>query len=334
MTGQGVAGVISAVVACIWKFTDNDTKFLAASLMLSAAFVLLGVPFFCIGVRRNPHVQQLTEATLRLPSASQSPQLQGGRNLSRSTVSALRSPPPPWPPSPALPPATTRSARGLAGSSPPLGGPGGLMASSPAGTSVRSVASTPQLLRRRSSVTILRQNAWPQALTVCLVFAVTFTVFPGVVSRWKPSITGEDRVTLLIATFQLLDVLGRAAPEVSMLKIRRGSVVSLLAVLRLLFVPAFILLERESGDAWTRGAQLQYALMVVFAFSNGYVSTLSMMLGPGQRGLDQDEQEPVGTMMSFFLCFGIFLGSLLALPTQAGLTAVSMCQATLRGLVQ
>ena len=36
---------------------------------------------------------------------------------------------------------------------------------------------------------------------------------------------------------------------------------------------------------------------VLMAFSNGYVSTLSMMLGPEQTGVSSNEKEPVGTIM-------------------------------------
>ena len=38
-------------------------------------------------------------------------------------------------------------------------------------------------------------------------------------------------------------------------------------------------------------------LEVLMAFSNGYVSTLSMMLGPEQTGVSSHEKEPVGTIM-------------------------------------
>lgn len=197
---------------------------------------------------------------------------------------------------------------------PPEQSPNGRISSLP------SEASTSRLLRRRSSTEILRRSAWPQALTVCFVFVVTFTVFPGVTSRWRPS----SRVTWLIATFQLLDVAGRTAPQFPRMRLMNGPLVSLMAALRVLFVPIFMLLERVEAD-WTLNPALQYLLMVGFAFSNGYVSTLSMMLGPGQSGLFPDEQEPAGIMMSFFLVFGIFLGSLLALPTQIGISTTHSC---------
>jgi len=182
-------------------------------------------------------------------------------------------------------------------------------------------SSSPVLARARSSREILVQNAWPQALTVAAVFTVSFTVFPGVTSRLSPG----SRVPLLISLFQTMDFLGRFAPRCSVLRIDEGPVVSGLAALRILFVPLFIAMQRQSGQTWAHNGVLQVAVMVAFAFSNGYVSTLSMMLGPAQRGVSADEREPVGTMMSLALVFGIWLGSLLGIVTQVGMQEVNTC---------
>ncbi|CAK9008149.1 unnamed protein product [Durusdinium trenchii] len=175
-----------------------------------------------------------------------------------------------------------------------------------------SAVSSPMLSRARSSREILVQNAWPQALTVAAVFTITFTIFPGVTSRFAPG----SRVSLLIAVFQLMDVVGRFAPQWSALRIDNGWVVSLLAFARLLFVPLFIAMQRLSQESWAQNAFIQLAAMALMAFSNGYVSTLSMMLGPEQEGVSHQEKEPVGTMMSLALVFGIFLGSTCAFFTQ------------------
>lgn len=180
---------------------------------------------------------------------------------------------------------------------------------------------SPSSIHRRSSGQILRHAAWPQALTVSFVFIVTFTVFPGVISRWVPG----NRVPMLIAVFQLLDVVGRTAPQVEILRIQEGWIVTVLSLLRAAFVPAFILVQRASSQAWAQEEWLQVVLMALFAFSNGYVSTLSMMLGPSQRGVAKDEQEAAGVMMSLSLVFGILLGSFVALPTQIGTSQVASC---------
>ena len=147
-------------------------------------------------------------------------------------------------------------------------------------------SSSPMLTRGRSSREILTQNAWPQAVTVAAVFTFTFTVFPGVTSRLLPG----NRVPLLISLFQIFDVVGRFAPQWSAVRISEGRVVSTLAAMRVLFVPLFIAMQRQSMDSWAQNAFVQIAVMVFFAFSNGYVSTLSMMLGPEQRGVSADER--------------------------------------------
>ncbi|CAJ1445375.1 unnamed protein product, partial [Effrenium voratum] len=159
------------------------------------------------------------------------------------------------------------------------------------------------------------------AITVGAVFMFTFTIFPGVVSGFTPG----SRVSLLISTFQMLDVVGRFAPQWSALHIQDGKLVSVLAAARVLFIPLFILMQRESMQSWAQSAAVQFTVMVLLAFSNGYVSTLSMMLGPEQRGISPDEKSPVGTVMSLSLVTGIFIGSMLALPTQIGLTAAKAC---------
>ena len=109
-------------------------------------------------------------------------------------------------------------------------------------------SSSPVLTRGRSSREILVQNAWPQAVTVAAVFTFSFTVFPGVTSRLSPG----SRVPMLISLFQMMDVVGRFAPQWSVLRISNGPLVSLLAALRILFIPMFIAMQRESTQSWAQ----------------------------------------------------------------------------------
>jgi hypothetical protein len=199
--------------------------------------------------------------------------------------------------------------RGSSGSVASLGSPGS-----------RASLSDPAIVRRSSSLQILKRAAWPQCVTVAFVYVVSFAVFPGVVSRWQ----GAD-VVKLIATFQLFDVVGRFAPRIPFFYVHKGWVVSLFSLTRAVFVPVFIGMERSDSDVAANIA-LQFILIVVFGFTNGYVSTLSMMLGPGQSGLDIDEAAPAGTLMSFFVTLGILIGSLLGLTTSVGMSdAPSAC---------
>lgn len=48
-------------------------------------------------------------------------------------------------------------------------------------------------------------------------------------------------------------------------------------------------------------------IMVLFAFTNGYLSTLCMMYGP--MNAQEEDEETAGALMSFFLALGLTAGS-------------------------
>eukprot|EP00927_Polykrikos_kofoidii_P051039 TRINITY_DN44854_c0_g1_i1.p1 TRINITY_DN44854_c0_g1~~TRINITY_DN44854_c0_g1_i1.p1 ORF type:complete len:419 (+),score=45.04 TRINITY_DN44854_c0_g1_i1:52-1308(+) len=181
-----------------------------------------------------------------------------------------------------------------------------------AGGAEASPATTPSPGRRRSSTEIITQSVWPQAVTVSNVFIVTFVVFPGVIIHCP-------RATSLIQIFQIMDVVGRYSPDLRFLLIEKPSLVSVLSLVRWFFVPIFIWIQRAgTTEGLNQNVVFEFGVMALFAFSNGYVSTLSMMLGPQQRGLKTDEQEVAASIMSTSLVSGILLGSLFALLTQIG----------------
>jgi len=287
MLGQGIAGVVSGAVGFV---AGSSPIALACSFIFASALLLGNIAFYFYLSTRNPHLKRFAELPKHAGSSVQQQQQQQQQSRDGSRPS----------PDSGSPPLSTNIEEGAAHPA----------ASSP------STPDSSDLPTRRSSVRILRKSAWPQAITVCSVLGATFVVFPGVISQWSPAEGWEkDNVNYLVATFQLMDVIGRAAPQVERLQISNGRVVSLLAFLRcVIFIPSFMLMQRYK----VRNELLQFAMMTLFAFTNGYVSTLSMILGPSQRTVQDDEKQPVGTLMSFFLCFGIFAGSLLALPTQIG----------------
>ncbi len=49
--------------------------------------------------------------------------------------------------------------------------------------------------------------------------------------------------------------------------------------------------------------------MVIFAFTNGYCSTLAMIYGPNDFAQQPDV---AGKIMAFYLTFGIFMGTVVA----------------------
>mmetsp|Transcript_14880 Transcript_14880/g.42891 ORF Transcript_14880/g.42891 Transcript_14880/m.42891 type:complete len:115 (+) Transcript_14880:773-1117(+) len=114
-----------------------------------------------------------------------------------------------------------------------------------------------------------------------------------------------------------MDIAGRSFAERESFKVHGRTVVAM-SLSRVIFVPLFMIVQRAEG-AWARTLWIKVPLMSAFSFSNGYVSTLCMMLGPVQQGVNGPEREFVGTLLSFGLVHGILWGSLLALLTQLGM---------------
>jgi equilibrative nucleoside transporter 1/2/3 len=59
------------------------------------------------------------------------------------------------------------------------------------------------------------------------------------------------------------------------------------------------------------GDPFAFGVMVVFAFTNGYFASLGMMHGPG--GVEPEERQSAGFLMTLFLQAGIFTGSQVSL---------------------
>jgi len=171
----------------------------------------------------------------------------------------------------------------------------------------------------KRALLVLREIA-PQAANVWFVFVVTMCVFPGIVTAWVPgptSIFHGDRElfnTLVIGCFQVFDVVGRmVAPRVA----RRlpPSWLWMLVVLRVIFVPLFILGQRCPSLSPLWGSDVgRFGLCAALATSNGVLASCGMEFGPAR--CDGESREAAGMAMSCSMVLGIFAGTLLAFLTQ------------------
>lgn len=171
----------------------------------------------------------------------------------------------------------------------------------------------------RSTIAVLREIA-PQALNVWCVFAVTLAIFPGVIGKWIPgegSMFEQDPdlfTQLLTGSFQVFDVLGRYAAEPLSAHIAPRKL-WILVVLRLLFIPAFVLGQRRPELCALWGSDLgRFLLVSLMAFSNGFTACCAMMFGPQQCLGERRELAGIG--MSSSMVTGIFCGTMLAFCTQ------------------
>jgi len=154
-------------------------------------------------------------------------------------------------------------------------------------------------------MSVLRK-LWPDALNVFLVFFISLSLFPGF-TVMMPSYSTNPKfsaafVTILISLFQLGDFVGRMAPTfIAPLFLR--NYLWILVWSRFAFFPLFILSICQVHvfkQDW-----IPIVVMTFFSISNGYLGSLGMMWAP-KRVTDPREQGIAGTMMSFFLQFGIF----------------------------
>ncbi|GIQ83588.1 equilibrative nucleoside transporter [Kipferlia bialata] len=173
-------------------------------------------------------------------------------------------------------------------------------------------------------------SMWRPGLTVFLVFFVTLSLFPGVTDMIPTTRADPDAwwqiVTMSI--FMVGDYAGRQLPGLPALT--RGVTVSHLMVtafVRVAFLPVFILFICGSTDAVGASVPLISSdfltclVMAVFAVSNGYTSTVIMMLSP-------DTVRPVdkglaGVIITFYLNLGLTAGVFFALAINAFVGAIA-----------
>eukprot|EP00746_Dinoflagellata_sp_MGD_P045803 gnl/MRDRNA2_/MRDRNA2_212477_c0_seq1.p1 gnl/MRDRNA2_/MRDRNA2_212477_c0~~gnl/MRDRNA2_/MRDRNA2_212477_c0_seq1.p1 ORF type:complete len:448 (+),score=64.13 gnl/MRDRNA2_/MRDRNA2_212477_c0_seq1:61-1404(+) len=169
------------------------------------------------------------------------------------------------------------------------------------------------------------KDALPQLVNICMIFIVTFIVFPGVASKWRSELpffssNADWYTTCIIGIFQVFDVVGRISPGFLISLRVTAKSLWIPSSLRFIFVPLFMVLQRFPHLLPSLYQDLAQALaMAAFAVSNGWCATLAMMHGPQQVSIPA-EQHTVGIMMELGLITGIFAGSLLALTTQIGLS--------------
>lgn len=166
------------------------------------------------------------------------------------------------------------------------------------------------LVQHRPVLSIVRDTL-PLAMAVWFVLYVTFVVFPGEIFKWTPSFGPypDDGFYfgMMIYVFQVFDVVGRYLPALG-LKLNNRQV-KIGSLLRMVLIPLFFL--ASYSVSFFSNDVTKILLMAVFAASNGFVLTWSMINGPSQ--VHKDEMDIASYTMSFFLVNGIFFGSLTAL---------------------
>ncbi|XP_075926540.1 equilibrative nucleoside transporter 1-like [Petromyzon marinus] len=177
----------------------------------------------------------------------------------------------------------------------------------------------PKIMEPDSVLSILKQ-IWMPALCVCLTFTITLGVYPAITadvvstnatpgSRWEILFIPVSCFLL----FNLLDWAGRTLAAFVNFP-SRGSLwlLLLLVCARAAFVPLFMMCNVHPRGAAALPVLFPHdavfiVLILLFAFSNGYLATLAMCYGP--KKVSGHNAETAGAIMAFFLSLGLSLGA-------------------------
>jgi equilibrative nucleoside transporter 1/2/3 len=169
-------------------------------------------------------------------------------------------------------------------------------------------------LAAKVSVKVVLKKVFLMGFTVWSVFFVTLSMFPGM--TFVIPATASDFphdaawfAVINIFIFQVFDFIGRTLPR--WLIIIRPRILWIFSVSRVAFGGLFILCIVPTGHPIFPSNWASFVIMALFALTNGYFGTLSMMFGP--NCVEDNEKNIAGMIMSVFLQLGIFSAVLFAL---------------------
>ena len=153
------------------------------------------------------------------------------------------------------------------------------------------------------------------------IFFMTFVVFPGAIFDetigFESGIDENVRISWEIQTFififNVCDTCGRyLAGRIHL----NEKVIAIGSFGRVIFIvfSIFIVYHDDLTDI------LKMANLVLFAFTNGYISTQCCIKAPSGVALELKEQ--VGTLVSISIPLGILTGSIIAIPITSSLLSV------------
>ncbi|CAA7394652.1 unnamed protein product [Spirodela intermedia] len=158
----------------------------------------------------------------------------------------------------------------------------------------------PKHPERLSTTQLFLQNV-DYALDMFLIYTLTLSIFPGFLSEDTGSHSlGSWYALVLIAMFNVWDLVGRCIPLVEALKLgsRRGLMAAIFS--RFLLVPAFYFTARYGDQGW------MITLTSFLGLSNGYLTVCVITAAP--KGYKGPEQNALGNLLVLCLLAGIFSG--------------------------
>lgn len=172
-----------------------------------------------------------------------------------------------------------------------------------------------------SAFKIVFEKMWPYCLTLMLTFLTSLSVFPAVVVLVSPSADHQTAGTFwtgkfflpvcCFLIFNLCDFLGRYLGRFGLLPRHRSSSLITIAVLRMAFIPVFMLTNvhpRRHLPVLFASEYYYILYMVLFGLSNGYLVINVFVNGP--LSVPPAYRKLSGFFLMLFLGLGLTLGSL------------------------
>jgi equilibrative nucleoside transporter 1/2/3 len=157
-------------------------------------------------------------------------------------------------------------------------------------------------------------------LAVCFLFFTTFTIWPALVAEIKAPnfphlVESYWWALILLFLFSFFDVIGRFMVSIPFGFGRRS--IWIILLLRLLCVPFLIL--NIKNVAFTHEAYAIVAI-ILLGLTNGFCGSLTIIL-MNELGDTDTEKRYIGTLVSFYLNIGLFLGINFSLFVQSVLVS-------------
>ncbi|KAL3519619.1 hypothetical protein ACH5RR_017768 [Cinchona calisaya] len=153
---------------------------------------------------------------------------------------------------------------------------------------------------RLSNKQLFLQNI-DYVLDVYLIYVLTLSIFPGFLyENTGTHKLGSWYPIVLIAMYNVWDLIARYIPLIECLKIesRKGLMLAILS--RFLFIPAFYFTAKYGDQGW------MIMLTSLLGLTNGYLTVCVFTEAP--KGYKGPEQNALGNLLVLFLLGGIFSG--------------------------
>lgn len=168
---------------------------------------------------------------------------------------------------------------------------------------------------RRSSVLAVFKKIWVMALCVTCVLAVTLSVFPAVTVKVKTVyVESKDWEPYFLCVccfivFNVMDLIGRSATSLVQWPSKESRCFPVVILSRVIFIPLIMLCNVENSHLPVLFSHdLAFvSIITLFALSNGYCVCLCMSYAP--QMVRSKDCETAGALMTFFLALGLSTGA-------------------------